>query len=66
MSYVIKGVRETGTITYHCSTTRNALDKVHDFQRAEYRNIKIATVDDRHVPESQLVSLVNLEQTSRC
>lgn len=61
MSYIVKCVRETGTITYHCSTTRTALDKVQDFQRAEYSGIKIATSDDDWISESKLASLATLE-----
>ena len=56
MSYVVKGVRETGTITYHCSTAQNAADKVRDFQRAQCRDIEVVTNDERFVLNSILSS----------
>ena len=54
MSFILKGDRDTGTITYHCSTTRHAVDKLRDFQRAEYRNIAITTGDERSITEDTL------------
>lgn len=55
MSYTITSVRETGTITYHCCSTQRALDKLHDFQRADYREISIVGSDEHRVSEGQLV-----------
>lgn len=57
MSYTVSSVRETGTIRYHCPTTSSALEKVHDFQRADYREITIATADEQIISENQLASL---------
>ena len=62
MSYTIKGIRETGTITYHCSTAGSTLEKFQDFQKAAYCNIEIVTGDDCCVAESTLVSLAHYEQ----
>ncbi len=57
MGFVLKGDRETGTITYHCSTTKRAVDKLQDFRRAEYRNIIIVTEDKDCISESKLFHL---------
>ena len=56
MSYVVRSVRKSGTITYHCASTRIALGKLHDFRRAEYANITITTSDERAISEEQLIS----------
>lgn len=61
MSYVVKGVRETGTITYHCSTNQHALEKVRDFQRAEYRDIEVVTNDESFVLNGRLLPTARLE-----
>ena len=60
MSYVITSARETGTITYHCRSPRSALDKLHDFQQADYRNITV-TLGKQVVSEGQLCSLLAQE-----
>ena len=60
MSYVITSARETGTITYHCQSTRSALEKLHDFQQADYRDIKV-TIGRKVVSEGQLCSLLAQE-----
>ena len=65
MSYVVRSVRETGTITYHCGSTGSALEKLHDFQRAEYTDITITSADDHVVSEGQLVSLLACEMGAR-
>ena len=61
MSYVVRSVRETGTITYHCGSTGYALEKLHDFQRAEYTDITITSADDHAISEGQLVALLARE-----
>lgn len=63
MSFIISSVRETGTITYHCSTPESALDKVQDFQRADYSDIEIVD-DEAVILESRLITLVRMEQAS--
>ena len=61
MTYTIKGIRETGTITYHCATTRSALDKVQDFHHAEYSDITISAHDERTSPTTRVITLLDLE-----
>ena len=61
MSYVVRSVRETGTITYHCASTHAALETLNAFKQADYRNITVTTNDDRLISEGQLVSLANRE-----
>ena len=61
MSYVLRSVRASGTITYHCASTHSALEKLHDFQRAEYANITITTSDEREISERQLIALMASE-----
>ena len=61
MSYVVRSVRETGTIAYYCGSTGSALEKLHDFQRAEYTDITITSADDHVVSEGQLISLLARE-----
>ena len=61
MGFVLKGDRETGTITYHCSTTKRAVDKLEDFQREQYLNIQIVK-DDRVLSVSRLLRLVEIEK----
>ncbi|WP_267427030.1 hypothetical protein [Methylobacterium sp. GC_Met_2] len=56
MGYVITSARETGTITYYCPSTRSALEKLHDFQRADYRDITV-TFGERVISEGQLSAL---------
>ena len=58
MSFTVKSVRETGTVTYHCATPSYALEKLKDFQQAEYRDIMVFDADDLKIPESKLHSLV--------
>jgi hypothetical protein len=60
MSYVVTSARETGTITYHCPSTRSALEKLHEFQQADYRDITV-TIGKQIVSEGQLCSLVAQE-----
>lgn len=62
VSYVIRSIRETGTITYHCATTQNALEKVQDFRRAAYRDIVILNGDEHCLTEGNLLSLARAEQ----
>ena len=57
MGFVVSSTRETGTIRYFCATTGSALDKVHDFRRADYRDITIATAGDRTLSEEELTFL---------
>lgn len=66
MSYVVRSVRETGTITYHCASTSSALEKLHDFQRAEYRDITVTAADEHLLSEGQLVSLLARETVGHC
>ena len=54
MSYVVRSVRSSGTITYHCASTHSALEKLQDFQRAEYRDITIRTSDEQAISVDQL------------
>ena len=61
MPYTIKGERETGTITYHCSTTESALDKVRDFRHAEYSGIMILAHDGRDGPRMRMLTQLDLE-----
>ena len=61
MGYVVRSVRETGTITYHCCSTGSALEKLHDFRRAEYSDITISSADEDQVTECQLVALIARE-----
>ena len=58
MSYVVRSVRASGPITYHCASTRIAFEKLQDFQRAEYTDITIRTSDEREISEGQLVALM--------
>jgi hypothetical protein len=60
MSYVVTSARETGTITYHCPSTRSALEKLHEFQQADYRDITVM-IGGRVVSEDQLCSLATRE-----
>lgn len=62
MTYVIKSVRDTGTITYHCGSPRSALEKVNDFRQAEYWDITIMSDDKRGLSEDELVLLDALER----
>ena len=64
MSYVVRSVRASGTITYHCGSTHSALEKFQDFQRAEYADITITTSDEREISERQLVALAAGESTN--
>lgn len=64
MPYTIKGERETGTITYHCSTMESALDKVRDFRHAEYSGITISTHDERRSPGAWTTMQLDLGSTS--
>lgn len=61
MGYVVRSERETGSITYHCPSTCSALEKLRDFQRAKYSDIKITNTNDCVISEIQLESLVALE-----
>ena len=63
MSYVVTSVPKTGTITYHCSSTHAALQKLHDFQQAEYEDITITTSDEQIISTDQLRSLSTQEST---
>lgn len=60
MSYVITSARETGTITYHCRSPRSALDKLYDFQQADYHDIRV-TLGKQVVSERQLCLLLAQE-----
>jgi hypothetical protein len=62
MGFVVSSTRETGTIRYFCATTGSALDKVHDFRRAEYRDITIATIEDLSLSEEELTFLARGER----
>ena len=63
MSYVVRSVRASGTITYHCASTHSAFEKLQDFLRAEYTDITIRTSDEREISEGQLVALMASETT---
>lgn len=65
MGYVIRSVRETGTVTWHCASTHSALAKVEDFRRAEYREITVSTADDRLLSEACLAGMVARELVER-
>ena len=60
MSFVVRSVRETGTITYHCASTRLALETLAAFKRAEYTDITV-TAGDRAISECQLESMAARE-----
>ena len=57
MSFIVRSVRKSGTVTYHCASTRVALAKLQDFQRSEYRDITITTSDERVISEDRLRAL---------
>ena len=61
MRYVVRSVRASGTITYHCASTHSALEKLRDFRRAQYADITITTSDEHEISEGQLVALVASE-----
>ena len=61
MSFTLKGNRDTGTITYHCSTTKHALDKLHDFKSAAYSEIEILAGDKIIISEHKLFFLFEAE-----
>ncbi|XYD12689.1 hypothetical protein R1A27_34695 (plasmid) [Methylobacterium sp. NMS12] len=61
MSYIVTSVRETGTITYHCRSTRCALEKMQEFRRADYSDITVTADDEQAISERQLISLIALE-----
>lgn len=65
MSYVVRCVRETGTITYHCLSASSALEKVKDFRQAEYRDITITGTNDLRVSGCTLVALLSGEVTGQ-
>lgn len=66
MCYIVRSVRETGTITYHCASTHTALETVNAFKQAEYRDITVTTADDRSISEGQLASLANQPTIMPC
>ena len=61
MTFTIRGVRETGTITYHCSTTSGAIEKVRDFHDAEYSDVTISTDDGAARPGMRVITLLDLQ-----
>lgn len=60
MSYVVRSIRDTGTITYHCASTSLALETLAAFKQAEYNDITV-TAGDRTISECQLESLAARE-----
>lgn len=58
VSFIVRTVRETGSITYHCATPLYALRKAQEFKQADYCDIDITDSDNTAFTEQTLAILV--------
>ncbi|MCJ2102226.1 hypothetical protein [Methylobacterium sp. E-046] len=56
--YVVRGVAQSGTVTYNCPTADWALRKLRDFKAAERRDITVTGPDGALLTEADLIGMV--------